>query len=199
MSDGTWTKVVAKTAQEVCRLFPLGEAARPLLCEGQAPRQLFDLLLEKGHVLDAVRLLACALPRREAVWWACLCARQAYGAGPPPPAAQALAAAERWAADPREEHRRAAGAAAEAAGLGTPAGCAAMAAFWSGGSLAPPNAPAVPPGEQLTGHGVAGAVLLAAVLTEPEKAPAKHRQFLALGGDVAAGKDRWKEPEGHRS
>jgi hypothetical protein len=193
MSNGTWARVTAKTAAEVCKLCTLGDEAKALLRDGQTPKQFFDALMEKKQYLDAIRLLAVALPKREAVWWACLCARQAHGANPPPKIAAALAAAEKWVADPSEENRRAAQAAAEAAEMKTPAGCAAMGAFWSGGSLAPPHVPAVPPGEQLTGHGVAGAVMLAAVLIEPEKAAEKHRAFLDLGVNVASGTNRWKE------
>lgn len=193
MSNGTWAKVTAKTAAEVCKHFTPGDEAKPLLRDGQTPKQLFDLLLEKKLHLDAIRLLAAALPKREAVWWACQCARQAHGTNPPPKVAAALAAAEKWVADPSEENRRAAQAAAEAAEMKTPAGCAAMAAFWSGGSLGPPHVPTVPPGEQLTGHGVSGAVMLAAVLKEPEKAAEKHRTFLDLGVNVANGTNRWKE------
>jgi hypothetical protein len=193
MSNGPWTKVTAKTAAEVCKLCPLGDEAKALLRDGQTPKQLFDLLLEKKLHLDAIRLLAAALPKREAVWWACLCARQAHGTNPPAKVAAALAAAEKWVADPSEENRRAAQAAAEAAEMKTPAGCAAMAAFWSGGSLGPTHVPAVPPGEQLTGHGVSGAVMLAAVLNQPEKAAEKHRSFLDLGVNVASGTNRWKE------
>jgi hypothetical protein len=193
MSNGTWAKVTAKTAAEVCQLCTLSDEAKALTRDGQTPRQLFDLLLAKQLHLDAIRLLAAALPKREAVWWACLCARQAHGANPPAKIATAIAAAEKWVASPSEEARRAAESAAEAAEVSTPAGCAAMAAFWSGGSLAPPHVPVVPPGEQLTGHGVAGAVLLAAVLTQPEKAAEKHRAFLALGSEVANGTNRWKE------
>jgi hypothetical protein len=96
-------------------------------------------------------------------------------------------------ADPSEANRQAAQAAAEKAGVGTPAGCAAMAAFWSGGSLAPANLPAVPPAENLTGQGVAGAVLLAVVQKEPAKAPQKFRQFVALGVEVGKGSKRWQE------
>jgi hypothetical protein len=140
-----------------------------------------------------LRLVARTLSKREAVWWACQCVRQVYGPEPPARVTTALAAAEAWAAEPSEEHRRAAFAAAEAAGTGTPAGCAAVAAFWSGGSLGPPNVPAIPPAEHLTAQGAAGAVLLAGVLTEPEKAGEKYRRFLALGSDVARGQNRWQE------
>jgi hypothetical protein len=192
MSNGTLAKVEARTAAEVCKRFPLGEDAKKLLRDGQTPRQFLDALLERQEYPDAARFLAHALPKREAVWWACLCARAAHGAGAPAKAAAALQAAEKWVADPSEDNRRAAMAAAEAAELGTPAGCAAVAAFWSGGSLAPPNVPAVPPGEHLTAHGVAGAVLLAAVLTQPEKAAERYRQFFTLGVEVASGANRWR-------
>jgi hypothetical protein len=45
----------------------------------------------------------------------------------------------------------------------------------------------VPPGETLTAAAVAGAVCLAAVQQEPERAPEKYRVFIAQGLDIAAG------------
>jgi hypothetical protein len=170
--------------------FALSDEARPLLREGQSARQFLSALVEHGQFADAARFLAHFLPKREAVWWACQCVRLLNVSGP---AEAALQAAERWAASPTDEHRRAAFPAAEAADIGTPAGCAAAAAFWSGGSLAPPNLPPVPPAEHLTPTTVANAVLLAAVVTEPEKAADKFRRFFAVGVEVAAGANRWKE------
>jgi hypothetical protein len=192
MSQGTLTKVSAKTAAEICTRFKLGERAKEFLRENLTPRQFLDLLLQHQQFVDAVRLLAHGLPKPEAVWWACLCGRSAAGANPPPKVAAALLATEKWLANQNEDHRRAAQAAADAAELGTPAGCAAMAAFWSGGSLAPPDAAAVPPGENLTAQGVAGAVMLAAVQTEPATAPEKFRRFCELGIEVANGINRWQ-------
>ncbi len=104
----------------------------------------------------------------------------------------ALSATEAWIAQPTEENRRAAHEAAKAAGLGTPAGCAALAAFFSGGSLAPPHAPPVAPGEHLTAKAVAGAVIFAAVATEPEKAPEKFQHFLAQGREVTVKIKLWE-------
>lgn len=186
----------ARTAAEVCPRIQLGDPARALLRDGMAPRAFLDALLAAGLLPDAVRFLAAALPKREAVWWACVCARQQPGASLPPAAAAALQAAERWAADPSDANRRAAHPAAEAAGVGTPAGAAAVAAFLSGGSLAPPDLPAAPAPEQATALAVAGSVLLAAVLAEPDKAAAKRRRFVDLGLAVADGANRWKEPAG---
>ncbi len=191
MSNGL-AKITAKTAAEVCKHFPLGEEAKKLLRDGLTPVQFLDTLMDKQHFADAVRFLAHALPKREAVWWACLCARAVAGSNASPKIAAALQTAEKWVADPSEENRRAAMPAAEAAEFKTPAGCTAVAAFWSGGSLGPPNVPAIPPGEYLTAHGVAGAVMLAAVQSQPDKAPEKYRKFLAQGIEVAKGTQRWK-------
>jgi hypothetical protein len=119
--------------------------------------------------------------------------RQVTGPPLPPKAAAAVTAAEKWVAAPTEDNRRAAEA---ANGLETPAGCAAMAASWSGGSLAPPDKPALRPAEHLTGTAVVGALFQAALQTEPEQFADKVRQFLNLGVAVATGSHRWKESAG---
>jgi hypothetical protein len=183
----------ARSAADVCRQVQLGNEARALLRE-QAPGQFVEALSAAGHFVDAVNFLAAALPKREAVWWACWCARQGYGKTPPAPGVAALAAAEKWAADPSDANRRATQPVAEAAGMDTAAGAAAVAAFFSGGSMAPPDLAAVPPGEYLTAAAAAGAVLLAVTLTEPAKAREQYQRFLKAGLDVANGTNRWKEP-----
>jgi hypothetical protein len=193
MSQGTLTKVTARTAAEVCRAFPLGDEAKKLLRDGMTPRAFLDELIAKKHYPDAVRFLAHALPKREAVWWACLCARQAYIGGADAKIMAALAASEKWVAEPNDANRRAAFAAAQAAEIGNPGGSTCLAVFFSGGSIAPPNVPEVKPPDDATPKAAAGAVLLAAVLKEPEKLVAKYQKFLALGIDVGNGANRWKE------
>jgi hypothetical protein len=162
----------------------LGEDAMGLMRADLQPLDYVALLMEKKHYADAVRFLAHAMPKREAVWWAWVCARRSAGETPPEKIQAALDAAEKWIAQPNEENRRSAMAAAQRADLGTAAGCAALAAFFSGGSLAPPDAPVVPPGENLTAKAVSGAVIFAAVSKEPEKAPEKFASFVAQGVDV---------------
>jgi hypothetical protein len=190
MSTGT-KPAPAKTAAEICRNVPLSEGAAKLLRDDLQPRPFLDLLIDQQHYADAARFLAHTMPKREAVWWACLCARPERGA-PPPPAAAAQQAAETWVVNPSDENRRAAYAAAQVAGIGTPAGLTGAAVFFSGGSLGPAEFQAVPPPEHLTATTAANAVILAAV-ADPHRMTAKYRQFLALGQDVAAGKNRWKE------
>ena len=162
----------------------LGDEAMALARPDLHPREFVALLLDKALFPDAVRFVAHALPKREAVWWAWVSARRAAGDAPAPAIKAALDATEKWIAQPTDELCRRAMDAAQKAGLGTAAGCAGLAAFFSGSSLAPPEAPPVPPGEFLTAKAVSGAVILAAVSKEPKKAPEKFRAFVAQGLEV---------------
>jgi hypothetical protein len=159
-----------------------------LLTGDLTPQRYLDLLTEKNLYADATRLLAHGLPKRAAVWWACQCLREALGSNPPLKARLPLEVVEKWVQNPSEDNRRAGLPAAETAGFGTPVGLTALAAFWSGGSLTPPDAPVIPPADHLTAEGVAGAVLLAAVGAAPDDVPKRQRRFLDLGMVVACGK-----------
>jgi hypothetical protein len=178
----------ARLAADVAKSVKLSDAAIKLLTPTHTPRQFFDALAAVPALADdAIRFLAAALPKREAVWWGVLCVKDALPKPTDPVAAKAVATAEAWAKEPSETNRRAAEAAANGAGYGTAAGSLAAAAFWSGGSLNPPHLPPVPPKAELTGVAVAGAVLLASAAAPASPAPAKAK-FVALGADVASGK-----------
>ena len=56
------------TAAAICSRFPIGEEARALLRDDQSPRQLLDALRGAGLLVDALRLVAHAFPKRSAVW-----------------------------------------------------------------------------------------------------------------------------------
>jgi hypothetical protein len=185
------SKMQDQTAATVCERAQPGEEARGLLSAGMSTRAYLDALLGRGLYSDALRVLAHALPKRAAVWWAYVCAAEMLGPEPAPAARAALDAARAWVIDPEDEVRRAAFPAAEAAGLATPAGCIAMAAYLSGGSLAPPQFAAVPPDDRLTAKMVASALKLAAVIKEPEKAPEKYAAILRIGLEVADGRRPW--------
>lgn len=179
-------------AAEAAKAAPLEPPARELLRPEYSPKQYLDALDKAGHLPDAARFLAFALPRREAVWWATQCVRQVPALTADEKAAAALAAAEAWAADPTDDRRRLAFAAAEAAGFDKPAACAALAAFLTEGSLAPAHLQPVTAPSHAGPAAAAAAVVLAALATEPEKGDEKFRKFLALGSDVASGANRWK-------
>jgi hypothetical protein len=150
-----------------------------------------------GLLMEATRLAAFALPAREAVWWACMCARHtASSAEHPVREAAVCAAAEEWVRRPTDAQRRAAMALAQEAGFNTPESWAATAAFWSGDSMAPPEAPKVPPGPHLVGLAAAGAVALAALRGKATLRDERLRRFLASARDVASGGPGRIEPEG---
>jgi hypothetical protein len=191
MAVGTLGRVGARNAAEICKRFDVGPEASVLLKPEHSPDRYLDALMDQKLWMWAIRFLAHALPKPEAVWWACLCARTAAGANPAPPVRGALEAAETWLKDPSENRRQATMAAAQAAGLTTAAGSAALAAFVSGGSLGPSNIPPVPPGENMTGQIVGAGILLAAIQNGVEKAMDNFQAYLAKGIEVAKGTSRW--------
>jgi hypothetical protein len=81
-------------AAQICSVAGLGEKSRALL-KDQPPQEFLNLLIQEGLFQDAVSFLAHALPKREAVWWAWVCARRAAGAEPPPKIKESLDATEK--------------------------------------------------------------------------------------------------------
>jgi len=180
----------ASQAAQLSSISGIGDDARALLRDEMPPREFAQLLIDRGRFPDAVRLVAHALPKRESVWWAWVSARRAAGPDAAPAIQASLSATEKWIAQPTDENRRAAMQAAEAAGVQTAAGCAGLAAFFCGASIAPPSAPPVPPGPYDSAKAVAGAILLAAVAV-PEKIEENFRAFLQQGLEVAARIKLW--------
>jgi hypothetical protein len=185
------TETLPKLASALAPLLPRLELEPPAaaaLGSAQTAAEGIAALVAAGFRTEAARLAAHALPKREAVWWACMCARAVPDPALAAPDIAALAAAEHWVRKPTDEAlRRAAMEAAQRTGFRTPEAWAAVGAFWSGGSMAPEGQPVVPPAEHLTGVAIAGAVVLAAVRNRAERAPARFERFLAAARDIAAG------------
>jgi hypothetical protein len=184
----------ARTTLDLFAVADLSDGAKALLAGAKTspPQRAFvDALVEREMFPDAVRFIAHALPRREAVWWAWVCARKAAGAAPPPAIKAALDATEQWIMQPTDETRRQAMHFAEIAEFGTPAGAAGLSAFLSGGGLGPPEAPPVAPGEFMTAKAVSGSVTLAAVVDAPEHATEKFKEYIRLGLEVAERTKLW--------
>jgi len=153
------------------------------------PREFLSALTGAGRIAGAIEFLAQLLPKREAVRWACICVRGVLDPAKVPAEATALEAAQSWVDEPSQDKCFKAWEAAEAAGLETPAGLAAGAAFYSGKTMSPPDLPPSPPPETLTGQSVGNALLAAATDTEPAKTEATLRGFLKEGIALAEGKE----------
>jgi hypothetical protein len=178
-----WTRVKWSEAVQINALLsdrPTREG------EGIAPSDHFARLLSDERHADAVRFLALALPRFETVAWAARVVRDmAEPAAPDDPEATALKSVLLWLQDPVEGRRRTAFEAAQAAAPNSPQGMAAMAAFYSGGSVAPPDCQPLQAPREAAGRFAAAAILLAAA-RDPEMSAALRRA-LAVGEAFAGG------------
>src|SRR5580658_6581461 len=181
----------SKTAA-IAAVSELGEEAMGLLRPEIEPPDYVALLMSKKLYADAVRFLAHALPKREAVWWGWISAKKAAGQDPPPKIKASLEATEKWIAQPDDEAGRVAMAAAKEAQTTTAAGCAGTAAFFSGSSLGPAHVPPIPPGEFLTAKAVSGAVIYAAIGKDPKTAPDRFQSFVQQGIEVTAKIKLWE-------
>lgn len=180
-------KIQATVAAELLKHFELSEEARPYADRAATPAQFIDQMIERRCFNDAVKFLAHGLPRREAVWWACLAARHALPAETDAIHEAAVVAAENWATRPTEENRLIAKQLAERTAFKSAASWAATSAWWSAGSMTEPGQPEVPPPPFLYAQAVASAICLAAVLPDPLNADERYRRYLAQGLDLARG------------
>jgi hypothetical protein len=100
------------------------------------------------------------LPHRQAVWWACLAVRLLPDSDTDPGNRDAIEVAERWVQSATAGDAEQAGVIAERSDSGRAPAWAAMAAFWSGPSIAPRGQQAIPPAAHLPGVAVRTAMIL---------------------------------------
>lgn len=185
MSD--WIKVKAINAGELMAHFELDDKASEVLHPELNPEGGVLALVKAECYYDAIKLLAHGLPKREAVWWACLATRQAQTPETDELNVNALIAAETWAKKPTEENRLRCAELAKKTKYETPASWAATAASWSTGSLSEPGEPEILPPEYLYAHAVAGSVSLAGGQLNPDEPSEGMMLFIRQGANLAEG------------
>lgn len=170
-------------AIEVTRFVTLGEDAKQALTPEMSAEDYIEALLVRQLHPDAVQFIAHYLPKRQAVWWALGCVKQAAPPELPPEQDAALKSTERWIAEPTEENRQAAYKAAETADTSTPAGITALAAYYS--DALPPTADPAKNAKAyfVTAKLVSAAVMLAAA-SEPEQCKVRFSGFASKGAEV---------------
>ncbi|MDE1906398.1 MAG: hypothetical protein KGH75_08120 [Rhodospirillales bacterium] len=187
MSATTQDKLSVTALALVLKRAALPEAALECAAGLANVGDVVAALARAGFGIEATRVLAHALPKREAVWWACMCAAHTAPAELPEADRKVRELAESWVRQQSMEFARAAMEEAKRAGFQSPEAWAGVGAFWSGDSLAPADAPIVPPPPHLTGLAVAGAVALASVRTDAARQPQRLAMFLQSAQDIAAG------------
>jgi hypothetical protein len=161
-----WTKVKWTEAAQIAEQLNWPDDARS--GAGVPPSTYFARLRAQGRVRDAAQFLGQALGRFEAVVWATRVVRENQDGDEPQE--EALKAAIQWTRNPSEAHRRAAYDAAGHARRESPSRLAALAAFFSGGSMSPDGQPPVPAPRDAAGRLAAGAVLMAAIQSKDRRA-----------------------------
>jgi len=123
---------------------------------------------ENGESVEALMLVARALPKRYVVAWACECFKSvlANSSRTADVDRGGLALAQQWLVDPTEDNRRAALEFAEAGGFRSPGAWIAASAGWTGGSLAPRGYDPIPPPDHLPAEAAVAALRLAASQSE---------------------------------
>lgn len=179
------------SAVEIFEKYSLGKEIEVAPTDGESPAEYAKRLTASCENNECLIFLAYALPKRCAVWWLTQCTRAAESfkseADRP-----MLALAENWVREPTEENRRKAMKLAEELEMASPAAWAGVAAFWSHGSMGPPEAPPVPAADEFSGKAVSGGATIASVLKTPENAPERRRKFTEIGLRIAAGELPWQ-------
>jgi pSer/pThr/pTyr-binding forkhead associated (FHA) protein len=173
-----------RTLPELCAFLEMEEDSLLLLQPEHTPETFVETLDEHERFADAIRVLSFCLPKPRAVWWAYRCVQDLWGDSFSEKENAALDAALRWVKEPTDDNRRLAAAAAEIAEYQSAPSWVALAAFWSEGSLAPPELPVVAPDERLTSQGVSAALLMTATRGDVTKYQEKFQSIVRTGRDL---------------
>lgn len=188
VAAGAAEKEKGPTATEIAEQLQMADEHVAIAKTVQTGPEFVAALAGAGAWAKAVRVQAHLLPKREAVWWGVLSVNAACGDNLPLAEAEAKEAARAWVEEPGEARRKRCEAVAGKTKFEGPGSWLAMAAFWSGGSIAPEEMGDVPPDEKLTGQAIASSLMIAAVSGDATKAKERYKGFLAQAPDVASGK-----------
>jgi len=184
----TWKKVTSEKVIEIIDADELEDESLEMLKPDMRPEEFIGELASAGSWSEAVMVMSRTLPRREAVWWACVCARDSEELSKDKDEVLALKAAEKWAYEPTEDNRRDAFLQAqksESPSVGTMA-CLAVAFTESELSLSAEQSINLDSSE--FPKIVSGTVLIAASDKGSEQFDPTVKQFLKQGKNIACGR-----------
>ena len=184
-----------QSARQLGELIDLDDESRELLLTEPAKLEFVDLLIQRSQFLDAIRFLTVWLRPEQAIWWAWKSVHDSNGGSLDVHDQSVLDSVSRWLADPTDEHRRAAMSAAESKDFETPADWVALAAFWSGGSIAPLDLAEVPADDSLVSKAVFAALLILSSQDDPELLGANYERITRMGRDIATGVLKFQEAD----
>ncbi len=180
--------VTSKTAKELTEHYDaIEDDAFDLLQPDSTPKEYMDALLEKKYFADSIVFLAHALPKRQAIWWACLCSKFVANEETTPEDLASLNMSEQWVYEPDDSKRRLCGDLAQKSEYKTSQSWVAVAVFWSGGSISDEEGPTLEPGPFLCAHAVSGAILNAVGVSGADDIDVQFQDFITQGLNIADG------------
>lgn len=183
-------KIKASTAAEITARVDLSSDAKAYLLPDLSPQACLALLVDSELVGDAIRFMAFALPVREAIWWAAVVAYNSLEK-PTELESSCIERAAAWVYNPGEALRRGCFELAEKAGFQGAAAYAALAVFWSGGSLAPEGMPDAPADPSLGPIGAGASILLSITAGDPLKLNERFEAAILRAVNIANGGNGW--------
>lgn len=181
-------KINAQTANELTAHYEaINEDAFELLNSDITPEEYINKLIENEYFADSIIFLAHGLPKREAIWWACLCAKVVTNNDTKADDLASLTMAEKWVYEPDDKKRRMCGTLAEKGQYKSAQNWAAAAVFWSGGSITKEGDPAMEPAPYLYAHAVSGSILNAVGMSDTDEIDSQFQQFIKHGLNIADG------------
>ena len=181
-------KINAQTANELTAHYEaINEDSLRLLNTDITPEEYISKLIENEYFADSIIFLAHGLPKREAIWWACLCAKVVTNNDTKADDLASLTMAEKWVYEPDDKKRRMCGTLAEQGQYKSAQNWAAAAVFWSGGSITKEDDPAMEPAPYLYAHAVSGAILNAVGMSDTDEIDSQFQQFIKHGLNIADG------------
>ena len=182
-----WKKVTSDKAEELIDVDELDPESLELLEPGMRPEAYIESLSSAGKWTDAVAVMARALPKREAVWWACVCAKKTQAVVKNKEEAAALKTARKWTFKPTEEHRRDAFLQAQKCTAPSVGTMTCLAAAFSGGKLEINKEQSVDLDASVFTNIVSGIVIMAACDKEADRMNPMLERFLNKGKEIASG------------
>ena len=169
------------------KILAQGNAVLQSRVTAPASASVAEVLLElegKEALIDMLQLLAHSLPAREAIWWACLSARDILPRGAPLPAC--LTAAEAWVYQPGVVNRTRAREALDSAGHDDDTVFCAMAACFADGTLGPGELEDYQAPRGAVGGAVFGMTLMS-LFHDADEVETRGPLLLARALDIARG------------
>ena len=183
----TMEKIQTEYAKDLVKHFELEDDGKSIFKEELKTIEFLELLISNKFYMDAINLLSHSLPKREAVWWACICAKKHKKSVNDELYNKALAAAEKWVYDPSEKNRRVAEFYAEKSQYESAASWVAAAAFWSGDSIMPEGEPVVAPAQYLYSHAIRGCIITCVGMDDGTEPDDRYKTYLTHGINIAKG------------